>query len=111
MLMLISSNDFLSYSVFNEDDQKIGRVNDCIINTDTLIIEQIIVRTTSVLNPLAPGLIINRKQIIRIEPGKIIVNNPDIKVSSLQNIQLPTLKSLQPKKAESPISSHRSSID
>lgn len=77
--MLIQSSDFLSYLVFDEDGQKLGRVNDCTYNTDTFKIEQISVRTTSMLNPLTPELIINRKQIIRIEPGKVIVNSPKTK--------------------------------
>lgn len=96
--MFAYSGSLLNLPVFDEDGNKLGRVSDFICDTNTSEIQQITVRTTSVLRPLAQELIINHRQIVKIEPDKIIVNNLKIKELSLKDIKLPTLKPLSPSK-------------
>lgn len=102
---LIKENYQLKKSiVFDNNGQKLGQVIDYLIDTDTFIIEQIIIRSSSVLKSLSPELIIGRKQIISVEPKRIIVKSTGIKRFNFKKVQNFLLQS-QPKTVTSSSSS------
>lgn len=79
--MLDDLDNILNYAVVDENNKKLGYVKDCVYNTETHELDQIIVRSNSMIQPFSKELIINKKQIIKIEPNKVTVSSPDVTVS------------------------------
>jgi len=73
--------------VFDDKGQKLGVVDNYSFNADTFDIEQIFVRPSLRLRVFTPEFIIGRKQIVKIEKGKIIVKSPDSKKPLLEQVR------------------------
>lgn len=70
--------------VIDERKHKLGKVTDFNVNTDDFIIQQLVVKRSSVKSLTEPELLIHRRQIIEVNDDYIMVRNASQKLEPIQ---------------------------